>query len=52
MAMQLLVRLWKDEQGGELLEFVLVAGLVVACVAGAISMMGHRAAATLTSPMR
>ena len=38
---KLLIRLVRDQKGGELLEYALIVGLIVAIIAGAISMMGH-----------
>ena len=43
------VRLVKDEQGGEVLEYALVAGLIVVAAIAAITAVGNKVLARWTS---
>jgi pilus assembly protein Flp/PilA len=45
----LLVKLAKDEQGGEVLEYALIAGLIVVAAIAAISSVGTKVLARWTS---
>lgn len=40
--MNLLRKLWKDENGGEVLEYALIAGLIVVAAIGVISAVGGK----------
>lgn len=48
-AMNLLSKLVKDEQGGEVLEYALIAGLIVVAAIAAISSVGTKVLARWTS---
>lgn len=45
----LVVRLVKDEQGGEVLEYALIAGLIVVAAIAAIAAVGNKVLARWTS---
>lgn len=45
----LLVKLVKDEQGGEVLEYALIAGLIVVAAIAMIGAVGNRVLARWTS---
>ena len=45
----LLVRLARDEQGGEVLEYALIAGLIVVAAIAAITTVGNKVLARWTS---
>ena len=42
-------RLWKDEQGGEILEYALIAGLIIVAAIAVISSVGNKVLARWTS---
>jgi len=44
-----LMSIWKDEQGGEVLEYALIAGLIVVAAIAVISAVGTKVLATWTS---
>jgi len=44
-----IVRLVKDEQGGEVLEYALIAGLIVVAAIAAITAVGNKVLARWTS---
>lgn len=46
---KLIVRLVKDEQGGEVLEYALIAGLIVVAAIAAITAVGNKVLARWTS---
>ena len=46
---KLLVKLVKDEQGGEVLEYALIAGLIVVAAIAAITSVGSKVLARWTS---
>ena len=46
---KLVVRLVKDEQGGEVLEYALIAGLIVVAAIAAITAVGNKVLARWTS---
>ena len=48
-AMNLLAKLVKDEQGGEVLEYALIAGLIVVAAIAAITSVGTKVLARWTS---
>jgi Flp pilus assembly pilin Flp len=45
----LVLRLVKDEQGGEVLEYALIAGLIVVAAIAAITAVGNKVLARWTS---
>jgi pilus assembly protein Flp/PilA len=49
MMKKLLVKLVKDEQGGEVLEYALIAGLIVVAAIATISAVGGKVLARWTS---
>ena len=46
---KLLVKLMKDERGGEVLEYALIAGLIVVAAIAAITSVGSKVLARWTS---
>lgn len=42
-------RLWRDERGGEVLEYALIAGLIVVAAIAAIASIGTKVLARWTS---
>ena len=44
-----LMRLWSDEQGGEVLEYALIAGLIVVAAIAVIGAVGTKVLARWTS---
>ena len=48
-AMKLLAKLVKDEQGGEVLEYALIAGLIVVAAIAVIGSVGTKVMARWTS---
>ena len=46
---ELLGRLWREDEGGEVLEYALIASLIVAAAAAAITTVGNHVFAKWTS---
>lgn len=47
--MKTLIRIFRDEQGGEVLEYALIAGLIVVAAIATIGAVGTKVAADWTS---
>jgi Flp pilus assembly pilin Flp len=45
----MLARLWHDEQGGEVLEYALIVGLIVVAAIAAVTSVGTKVLAKWTS---